>query len=69
MLNNLNCLIPNPEQVLNQMLQRNPQLQGVMTQIRNSGMTPTQFLNQYMQQNNISQQQMLQALRQMGIRL
>ena len=69
MLNNLNCLIPNPEQVLNQMLQRNPQLQGVMTQIRSSGMTPTQFLNQYMQQNNISQQQMLQALRQMGIRL
>ena len=69
MLNNLNCLIPNPEQVLNQMLAQNPQLQGVMNQIKNSGMTPTQFLNQYMQQNNLSQQQMLQALRNMGIRL
>ena len=69
MLNNLNCLIPNPEQVLNQMLAQNPQLQGVMNQIKNSGMTPTQFLNQYMQQNNLSQQQMLQALRNMGIKL
>lgn len=69
MLNNLNCLIPNPEQVLNQMIQQNPQLNGVINQIKNSGMTPTQFLNQYMQQNNLSQQQMLQALRNMGIRL
>lgn len=69
MLNNLNCLIPNPQQVLNQMMQQNPQLQSVMNQVKNSGMTPTQFLDQYMKQNNLSQQQMLQALRQMGIRL
>ena len=69
MLNNLHCFIPNPEQVLNQMIQQNPQLNGVLNQIKNSGMTPTQFLNQYMQQNNLSQQQMLQALRNMGIRL
>lgn len=69
MLNNLHCFIPNPEQVLNQMIQQNPQLNGVINQIKNSGMTPTQFLNQYMRQNNLSQQQMLQALRNMGIRL
>lgn len=69
MLNNLHCLIPNPEQVLNQMMKNNPQLQGVMNQIRQSGMTPTQFLNQYMQQNNLSQTQMIDALRKMGIKL
>ena len=69
MLNNLHCLIPNPEQVLQQMMAQNPQLQAVMTQIKNSGMTPTQFLNQYMQQNNLSQQQMIQALRNIGIKL
>ena len=69
MLNNLHCFIPNPEQVLNQMIQQNPQLNGVINQIKNSGMTPTQFLNQYMRQNNLSQQQMLQALRNIGIKL
>ena len=68
-MNNFQGLIPNPEQILNQMIQRNPQLNGVINQIRNSGMTPTQFLNQYSQQHNINQSQMIQALRQMGIKL
>lgn len=69
MINNFQGLIPNPEQVAQQMLQRNPQLNGVINQIRSSGMTPTQFLNQYARQYNINQNQIMQALRQMGMRL
>lgn len=69
MINNFQGLIPNPQQMVQQMLQQNPQLNGVLNQIRSSGMTPTQFLNQYARQHNINQNQMLQALRQMGIKL
>ena len=69
MLNNFQGLIPNPQQIIEQKLQQNPQLYGVINQIRNSKMTPTQFLNQYASQYNINQHQMLQALRNMGIRL
>lgn len=69
MINNFQGLIPNPQQIIEQKLQQNPQLYGVINQIRNSKMTPTQFLNQYASQYNINQNQMLQALRQMGIKL
>lgn len=43
----------NPNQILNTIVNQNPQARALMTQIKNSGMSPQQFLSQYAKQNNI----------------
>ena len=43
----------NPNQILNTIVNQNPQARSLMTQIKNSGMSPQQFLSQYAKQNNI----------------
>lgn len=43
----------NPQQIQNMIFQQNPQLRVLANQIKQSGLTPIQFVMQYAKQNNI----------------
>ena len=43
----------NPQQIQNLLLQQNPQLKVLLTQIKQSNLSPIQFVMQYARQNNI----------------
>lgn len=43
----------NPQQILQNMMNQNPQARAMMNQIQQSGMSPQEYLNQYAKQNNI----------------
>lgn len=59
----------NPQAQIQQIMQSNPQAQAIITQMKQSGMTPKQFLNQYARQNNIDLTPMINLLGQNGIRI
>jgi hypothetical protein len=42
-----------PQQIQNMIFQQNPQLKVLANQIKQSGLTPIQFVLQYAKQNNI----------------
>lgn len=44
---------PNKDQMINNMLQNNPNTQAILNMVKQSGMTPEQFARQYFSQNNI----------------
>lgn len=57
----------NPQALLQQVMQNNPQLQQVMTQLQNSvggSMTPEQMARQLAKQNGISDEQLMQMYNQ-----
>ena len=58
----------NPNQVLQQMIQQNPQAQVLFNQMQQSGMNIRDFTLQYAKQNNINIQPILQQLNQKGIK-
>lgn len=43
----------NPQQIQNLLLQQNPQLKILLTQMKQSNLSPIQFVMQYARQNNI----------------
>lgn len=43
----------NPQQIMQNMMNNNPQAQTVFNQMRQSGMSPKQYVMQYAKQNNI----------------
>lgn len=57
----------NPQQIIQDLMVRNPQAQIVLNQIQQSGMTPAQFLNQYAKQNKIDLTNYRNALGKKGI--
>ena len=59
----------NPQQVVQQMINQNPQAQILMNQMQQSGMSMRDFTLQYARQNNINLQPILQQLNQHGIKL
>ena len=59
----------NPNQIMQQMISQNPQLQTILNQAQQSGMTPQQFAMQYAKQNNINIQPLIQMFNQKGIKL
>lgn len=59
----------NPQQILQQMINQNPQAQIVLNQMKQSGMSMRDFTLQYAKQNNINLQPILQQLNQYGIKL
>lgn len=59
----------NPQQVLQQMINNNPQAKILMNQMQQSGMSVRDFTLQYARQNNINLQPILQQLNQYGIKL
>ena len=59
----------NPQQVVQQIINQNPQAQILMNQMQQSGMSVRDFTLQYARQNNINLQPILQQLNQYGIKL
>lgn len=53
----------NPNILINQMAQQNPQVKMMLEQFKNSGMTPQQFVYQYARQNNIDISQIENMMR------
>lgn len=52
----------NPQQILNMIMANNPQAQSLMNQIRNSGMSPKQYVEQYFKQSNVDINQFANSL-------
>lgn len=59
----------NPQQLANQLVQSNPQMNAIANQMKNSGMSSVEFLQQYAKQNGQNIQPMLNMLSQRGINL
>ena len=55
----------NPNQVVQMLAQQNPNVQAILNQMQQSGMTPQQFAMQYARQNNIDINQIANAFRKM----
>ena len=58
----------NPQQMMQSMMQQNPQMRAIFNQQKQSGMTMEQYARQYAKQNGINIDQMLQTLRQKGVK-
>ena len=58
----------NPNQIIQQMLQQNPQAQILFNQMQQSGMSVKDFTMQYARQNNINIQPILNTLSQKGVK-
>ena len=56
----------NPNQVVQMLAQQNPNVQAILNQMQQSGMTPQQFAMQYARRNNIDINQVANAFRKMG---
>ena len=56
----------NPNQVVQMLAQQNPNVQAILNQMQQSGMTPQQFAMQYARQNNVDINQVANAVRKMG---
>ena len=59
----------NPQQIMQSVVQQNPQIQVLLNQAQQSGMTPQQYAMQYAKQNNINIQPLINMFAQRGIRL
>lgn len=72
MLNNLMQLISsgmNPQQIIQNITQQNPQIQVLLNQARQSGLTPQQYAMQFAKQNNINIQPLINLFNNRGIKL
>lgn len=58
----------NPQQIAQNILRQNPQLNAVLNQARNSGMSMRDFTMQYARQNGVNLQPMLDLMAQRGYR-
>lgn len=59
----------NPQQIIENMVRQNPNSQAILNQMRQSGMSPKDFVLQFARQNNINISQIVQGLSQRGIKL
>ena len=59
----------NPESLLQTLISRNPQANSIISQMKQSGMSPRDFVMQYARQNNINLQPILQMMGKRGIKL
>lgn len=56
----------NPRQMVQNIMQNNPQMSAVLNQVKKSGMSMEQYARQYAKQNNINIDQMYNSLKQRG---
>lgn len=68
MLINMMMSNQHPNQIVQQMLQQNPNAQILMNQLQQSGMHPRDFAFQFARQNNINMQPIMQLFNQRGIK-
>lgn len=59
----------NPEMIIQNIVRQNPNIQGVLTQMQNSGLSPKDYVMQYAKQNNIDLNYMISAINNRGIKL
>ena len=57
-----------PQQIIQNMVQNNPQARAMLNQMKNSGMTNEDFVMQYAKQNNINVQPLINMMSQYGRR-
>ena len=72
MLNNLMQLIAggmNPQQIIQNITQQNPQVQVLLNQAKQSGLSPQQYAIQFAKQNNINIQPLINLFQNKGIKL
>ena len=55
-----------PQQIINIMMQNNPQVKSTFEQMRNSGMSSRDFVTQYAKQNNINIEPLINMMNQSG---
>ena len=58
----------NPQEIIQNMAMRNPQVNQIISQMKNSGMSNEQYARQLAKQNNIDINQIMMFLNNMGIR-
>ena len=58
----------NPQQMMENMMRQNPQVNAIMNQQRQSGMSMEQYARQFAKQNNIDIEQMINTLKQRGVK-
>ena len=58
----------NPQQIIAQMVQNDPQAKAMLTQMQSSGMSNEQFVRQYAKQRNINIEPFLNMLRKKGVK-
>lgn len=58
----------NPNQIVQQMIQQNPQAQVLFNQMQQSGMSVKDFTMQYAKQNNLNINAIINSLNQRGIK-
>ena len=56
----------NPQMIMQNIIQSNPQAQVILNQMKQSGMNPQQYVMQLAKQNNIDLNPMLNMLKQRG---
>lgn len=59
----------NPQMVMQNIIRQNPQAQVVLNQMKQSNMTPQQFVMQLAKQNNVNLGPMINMLRQRGYKI
>ena len=59
----------NPNIIMQNLMRSNPQVQVILNQMQQSGMTPQQYAMQLAKQNNINITPMLNMLRQRGYKI
>lgn len=59
----------NPNQVVEQLINNNPQAQALFTQMKQNNMSIKDFTLQYAKQNNINIETILNTLSQRGVKL
>lgn len=59
----------NPNAIMQNVIQSNPQAQVILNQMQQSGMSPKQYVEQLARQNNVNLNPMLNMLRQRGIKI
>ena len=59
----------NPQMVMQNIIRQNPQAQVVLNQMKESNMTPQQFVMQLAKQNNVKLGPMINMLRQRGYKI
>ena len=58
----------NPQQMVQQIMQSNPRVNAIINQMKQSGMTPEQYVRQYAKQNNIDIDQVVKNLKSRGMK-
>lgn len=58
----------NPNQIMQQMIQQNPQARVILNQMQQSNMSPKDYVMQLAKQNNVNINPMLNMLRQRGFK-